>query len=83
MFSEDVLKRNIIFDYWDTIFISLQGLFYTIVFGLNPIIKNRIQEILHKCCCFNQEEDLIRENYNSNELPTSKSTISDSEIEKN
>ena len=83
MFSEDVLKRNIIFDYWDTIFISLQGLFYTIVFGLNPIIKNRIQEILHKCCCFNQEEDLIRENYNSNELPTSKSTISDSEMEKN
>ena len=60
--------RQSFFEYLTVIVISLEGFLYTIVFGFNPIIKTKIDEILQKCCkCFPPNTDQ-RENDLNNEL---------------
>ena len=60
--------KNKFFEYLSVTVYSLEGLLYSIVFGFNPIISRKIEEILQKCCkCFLPKPDQ-RENDLNNEL---------------
>lgn len=50
---------HIFFDYLNVIFISMQGLLYSLVFGFNPIIKTQVKELFQRCCncCYEDGED--------------------------
>jgi Na+/proline symporter len=56
-----------IFDYFNVIFISMQGLLSSIVFGFNPIIKSKIKEMFQTCCncCYDEEEDKSKDVLNT------------------